>query len=72
MSLIDDLATARDTKPNLAEWLISRNPEEREAFETALGDPTVSSWTLVQIVRKHGGATTERTVAAMREQHVAR
>ncbi len=66
MSLLDDLKTVRAKRPSLPEWLISRTPEERKAFEQALDDRTVSIDALCTVVRAHGGSVSRKTMEAMR------
>ena len=72
LSLIDDLKSAQAKKPQLAEWLISRTPEERAAFEQTIDDHTVAIDALCNIVRAHGGSVSRGTMEAMRESRVAR
>lgn len=72
MSLIEDLNNVKTRKPSLPEWLISRDPKERAAFEAAVSDVNVPVDSLVQIVRRHGGKTTPKSIEAMRASRVAR
>lgn len=71
MSLLNDLKAVSPKKPNLAEWLLARTPEERQEFDKALksGAP---AHVMVKIVRNHGGSTTDATVEEYRARVLAR
>lgn len=71
MALLDDLKTVQTRKPSLPEWLLSREPDERAEFETAIDNPVVPLDSLMQIVRRHGGATTVKSLSMMRESRKA-
>lgn len=73
MSLLDDLNAVKPRKLSLSEWLISRTPEERARFEALCADlGGVSTESLVGIVRKHGGATTDKTLNEFRARVATR
>jgi hypothetical protein len=72
VSLLDDLKTVKPRKLSLPDWLLSREPAERAAFEATCADNTVPTDSLLQIVRKHGGATTRDTLNEYRRRVAAR
>lgn len=69
--LMADLKAVKPRKPNLAEWLLSRTPDERKAFDAAvIGGAPASK--MVDLVRKHGGATTVDSIEKYRARAVSR
>ncbi len=72
MSLLDDLKSVKPRKLSLPEWLISRDPAERAAFEASCADASIPTESLVAIVRKHGGALTKETLNEFRARVATR
>lgn len=71
MSLLNDLKAVNPKKPNLAEWLLARTPEERQEFDKALAGGAPAH-VMVRIVRDHGGSTTDRSVEEYRARVASR
>lgn len=72
VSIFEDLDAIKLKKLNLHEWLESREPAERKRFDEACRDRRIPTRALLSVVRKHGAATAESSLAEYRNSVAGR